>query len=346
MDELKKLRERIDWLDTQIASLLNERMRAVDQIGKVKRVQHQEVTDTSREQNVLTQVEMIIQHPTLKSNIAHIYQEIMHESKITQQFFQHPTQPFRRIGIIGLGLIGGSICKGIKMKDSSIEIGSLKYESDDYSLALEGGWVDHVYSSMKELIQNSELLILATPLSTMIGFAEEIKLHSDPLKKLIVIDVASVKGTIIEAFEKLSSDQIEYIGTHPMAGKEKGGFANSHATLFVSWPWIVVPHKKNSPEAIDSISQFIHFLGAELISLDAETHDKQTALVSHLPSLLAKSYFDFVNSIDQPSIKIAGPGFKSFTRLAHDNPEMRSEIIEYNKQVIRSYLEQWLEGLK
>ena len=155
MDSLQKLRDRIDWLDTQIASLLNERMRAADQIGKIKRTLNQDVVDQSREIGVVNHVQALIQHPVLKANIANIYREIFQESRTAQQFFQHLQQPFRSIGIIGLGLMGGSICKGIKTKDSSIKISTLLHESEDDSLAKSEGWVDHVYSTLRELIQNS-----------------------------------------------------------------------------------------------------------------------------------------------------------------------------------------------
>jgi len=345
MDRLKKLRDRIDWLDTQIASLLNERMRAADQVGKIKKIIQQDVADQSREMSILYQLETIIQHPILKANISNIYREIMQESRTAQQFFQHLSQPFRRIGIIGMGLMGGSICKGIKTKDSSIEIGTIMHQSEDNFLTETGGWIDQLYSTIGELIQNSELIILASPISTIIQLAKEIKLNSIYLEKLIVIDIASVKGEIVATFEKLSCKNIEYISTHPMAGKENGGFTNSQATLFVNRPWIVVPHKENSPSGIESIKELILFLGSKPICLEAKVHDNQAALISHLPSILSKSYFDFVNSIDPESLMISGPGFQSFTRLAHDNHEMRGEIAKYNQQVIHDYLDQWLEFL-
>lgn len=345
MHRLKKLRDRIDWLDTQIASLLNERMRAADQVGKIKRIIQQDVTDQSREMSVLNQVEMIIQHPILKANISNIYREIMQESRTAQQFFQHLSQPFRRIGIIGMGLMGGSICKGIKTKDSSIEIGTLMNESEDNFLAKTGGWVDQVYSTIGDLIQNSELIILASPICTIIEWAKEIKLNSVHLEKLIVIDIASVKEEMTATFEKLSRKNIEYISTHPMAGKENGGFKNSQATLFVNRPWVLVPHKENSSSGIESIKELILFLGSKPICLEAKVHDRQAALISHLPSILSKSYFDFVNSIDPESLLISGPGFQTFTRLAHDNKERRAEIAKHNQQVIHDYLDQWLEFL-
>jgi len=346
MDRLNKLRERIDWLDAQIASLLNERMMAADQVGKIKQTEDQEVRDPSREMNVLNQVQMLVQHPTLKANIANIYQEIMQEARTAQQFFRHLSQPFRTIGIIGLGLMGGSICKALKTKDSSIEIATITHLSEDDSLARQGGWIDKEYSTVADLAQNCELIILATPISKILGLAEEIKRSAQTLTKLVVIDIASVKQEIAETFEKLSCDEIDYVPTHPMAGKEKGGFANSQATLFVNRPWIVVPHKNHRSETLDHIQELIQFLGSKPISLEAKVHDQQTALVSHIPSILSKSYLDFINSIDPESLKISGPGFESFTRLAYGNAQMRAEICACNHEAIENYLTQWIEFLK
>lgn len=345
MDKLKKLRERIDWLDTQIASLLNERMRATDQVGKIKRNNQIVVTDQSREKIVLDRVEEMVQHPVLKANIANIYSEIMQESKIAQQFFQFLSIPFRRIGIIGLGLMGGSICKGIKLKDHGIEIGTVKLSMEDHAMAVEGGWIDREYDTLEQLTAHSELIILASPLSTVIPFAEEIKRAYRGPKKLLVMDIASAKGEIAEAFETLSCGKVEYFATHPMAGREKSGFSNSKATLFVHRPWVIVPHAKNEADHLDKVKEIVRFLGSEPICMEAALHDKRAALISHLPSILSKLYLDFVNETDPESVKIAGPGFQSFTRLGNEREEKREEFVKHNQQAIQQFLDQWLEKI-
>lgn len=342
MDILKKLRDRIDWLDSQIAFLLNERMQASDEVGKFKRKNQQVVEDPAREKCILHQVETLVQHPILKADISYIYKKIIQESRIAQQLFQCLSQPFRRIGIIGVGLMGGSILKALKTKDASIEVRTLAHPCKEDSLACEEEWISQTSESISDLIQNSDLIILASPISTIIPLAEEIKQHADPIKKLIVMDIASVKGGIVEAFEKLSNEHIEFIGTHPMAGKEKSGFANSQATLFVSRPWVITPHQNNLFYEIEKIKELIRYLGAEPICLEANVHDQQAALVSHLPTILSKSYFDFVNAVDPASLSISGPGFQAFTRLAHDNQEMRTEICSHNKKAIQDFLDQWL----
>ena len=273
MEQLTKLRERIDWLDSQIATLLNERMRATDQVGRIKRMHQSVVTDPTREKVVLKNVAEIVQHPVLKANIGNIYEEIMQESKIAQQFYQSLDFPFRRIGIIGLGLMGGSICKGIKMKDPTIEIRTMKLAAEDNILANEGGWIDHEHATLQELIGEVELIILATPLSSVIPLAEQIKQTCSGSKELIVIDIASVKQEITSAFERLSCQQVEYLATHPMAGKEKRGFSNSQPTLFVNRPWVIVPHRHNHAETVEKMTEVVRFLGAEPVRLEADVHD-------------------------------------------------------------------------
>lgn len=345
MDELKKLRERIDWLDEQIASLLNERMRASDHVGRIKKATNQEVADPLREKYVLNHVETQVQHPTLKSNIANIYREIMQESKIAQRFFQQYSQPFHRIGVIGLGLIGGSICKGIKTKSPSVLIASLEHHSEDVFLAAESGWIDQIYSSIEEFISNCELIILASPISSVISLAKEIKRHGSFSQKKVVIDVASVKQDIVTVFEDLCCETMEFFGTHPMAGRENSGFSNSQATLFVNRPWVMVPHQKNTSSTQENIEEFIRYLGAEPVILEAKIHDQQAALVSHIPAILSRSYYGFVKATNPDSLNVSGPGFQDFTRLARDNVNMHREINTNNQAIIDKYLKEWLKYL-
>lgn len=339
MDEIQKVRDRIDWLDSQIAVMLNERMRAVDQIGKLKKDSGQPVLDDSRERNVLDSALSSTYHPILKDCIEDIYQEITKAARKSQQFYRHTSQPFRCIGFIGLGLIGGSICKALKTKDPSLKISAMTTSENDLAIAIEGRWIDSAAASVAELISQCELVIIATPLSFVIPIAEEIKKCG---KNILVMDVASVKEPIVDVFECLSGNGIEFIGTHPMAGKESQGFINSEATLFTRKPWIVCPHQLHTDHALQAITDLIHYLGGMPLSLESSVHDHWAALVSHLPMNMAKQYSEFVKSMDPECLSIAGPGFHSFTRLAQDNPIMRKEIASMNKAAIQSYRNQWL----
>lgn len=346
MELLKKVRDRIDWLDSQIAFLLNERMRAADQVGKIKQTDERLVHDPSRETEVLQQVETIVQHPILKADIARVYETIFRESKISQQFYRVPTCPFRRVGIVGIGLIGGSICKGLKTKDPSIEISALMHPSIDVREAKEGHWIDRVCETLEEFVCDVDIVLLSSPISTIVPHAEEIAKAVALDKKLIVADVASVKRMIVSAFEHLTCPNVEFVGTHPLSGKETSGFVSSQPTLFVGNPWVVVPHRHNTADCLEKIHSLIAFLGSNPVRLEPEVHDRWVALISHLPMVLSKGYFDFVNSIDPDSTTIAGPGFKSFCRLAHDNPQLREEILTWNQEFITEYLDQWVVQLQ
>ncbi len=345
MENLTSLRDRLDQIDAQITSLLDERMTMVGQIGQVKYQHNLPLTDKGREGTIVERAEMQVQHPVLKESIGIIFQAIIEGSKISQQFFKYPASPFRRVGIIGLGLMGGSICKAIKLKDPTIEIATMVHSSEDYVLAIENGCIDRSCDTLVELMEYSEVIILASPISSVVPLAEEIQRHRYNARKLLVIDIASVKENIVEAFEKLSDARVEFVGTHPMAGTEKRGFANGQATLFVGRPWVVVPHGKNCIQALQQTKAFIRFLGAEPLDLDADVHDQRAALVSHIPGILSKSVWRLVQAADPASLEMAGPGFHSFTRLAHGNREMRAEIEMFNQKFIRSYLDCLIDQL-
>jgi prephenate dehydrogenase len=250
------------------------------------------------------------------------------------------------IGIIGMGLIGGSVAKALKKRDPKCVIASLEREDSDLKTAVSEKTVDRLFASWEELLKWSDLIILASPLSTLAPLAKEIAQRCPEEKKLLVIDVGSVKSAVFPAFEELTTDHLEFLSTHPMAGKEKWGYENSDGALFQDCQWILCPHAKNRQSTLKTLHEWIEFLGARPIVIDPKTHDEQTALISHLPALLSRLLLKFVEQTDKESLKIAGPGFKSMTRLAHDNPQMHSEIAQFNKQALSKQLALWLEFIK
>lgn len=191
--------------------------------------------------------------------------------------------------------------------------------------------------TLKALANEVDLLIIASPLSTIIPIAKKIKTDHP----LLVIDVGSVKGSIVKEFEKLTKDSIEFLSTHPMAGTEKTGFDASSPDLFQDAPWIITPHKKNKAK----IETFIRELGAKPIRMSAKEHDEKAALISHLPIILSKALWDFVQKKDPKSIQIAGPSFKSMTRPAHGNEKLHNDILKFNKTQINSLLNQFIKKL-
>lgn len=343
MNTLKELRQQVDKIDEQIVALLSERMLATDQIGTLK--EGLDIVDHGREKTVFAQVANQVHHPVLKSHIIHIYETILQGSKMAQQFFQYKILPFKQVGVIGLGLIGGSICKGLKEKNPLIEIVTLKHPEDNHAEALAEKHVDKEYESLEDVVAHAELVILASPISTIIPYAKKIKDCAGESKQLLVIDVASVKGAITESFEELSSDKIEFLGSHPMSGKERSGFNQSEPMLFVGKPWMITPHSKTTDEAVEVTKSLIRFLGSEPKMIDAQEHDQKIALVSHLPMILSACYLDFVRNMDPNSLTLSGPGFASFTRLGVEKNRLLAEIVDNNHDHIIDYLRFFIKQL-
>jgi prephenate dehydrogenase/chorismate mutase len=345
MENLKLLRQRLDEIDFQIVKLLNKRMELADEIAEWKTQHQTPITDLEREMEVMTHVHEEVKNPVLNDFIDNIYKQIIDCAKASQSLRKRHTLPFFDIGIIGLGLIGGSIAKSIKAKQPSIRLYALDFP--DAHEAIQSRLIDKTFSTLCELADHCDLIVLATPISTIIPIAQQISEASNQLKRpLLVIDIASVKGKIVDCFETLTSSFVEYLSTHPMAGSEKSGFKNSVSSLFVNAPWVIVPHKKNHEHRIDQTRSFIEFLGAAPCLLNAQIHDKRAALISHLPGQISQNIFNFVKQIDPESLEMAGPGFKSMTRLAHSNPLLRSEIASANAANIKYYLNEWLKYIQ
>ena len=251
--------------------------------------------------------------------------------------------PLNKIGIIGLGLIGGSIAKSLKRQNRFTEIASLERPCRDLQGAIDQKAVDKVFKNWGDLLLWSDIIILASPLSPLSALAEEIVHYCPKDKQLLVIDVGSVKKAVFPAFETLTNENIEFLSTHPMAGKERWGFAHSDASLFDGCCWILSPHCKNRSESLQKVSSLIESLGARACVLSPQKHDEQVALISHLPALVSRFLLQYVQIKDPDALKIAGPGFESMTRLAKDNPMLQNEIYSLNKEELAKQMHQWLE---
>lgn len=345
MKTLEELRAELDAFDTALVSLLDKRLQIVDQIAEWKRGHHHLIEDPEREHKVLAHVKEAATHLVLKEMIEEIYQPIIKCCKVSQMLSCTSASPFAKIGIIGLGLIGGSIIKTIKAKAPHIEISSLLYDSPDLEPARASHLVDRWEKELDQLCKHADLIILAVPPKDVTAYASKIGKMAFQDSSLIVIDVAGVKGSIVRMFERFASPILEFVGTHPMSGKETSGFSHSSSILFAGAPWIITPHAKNTSEALDQVSHFLAFLGANPIRLDAETHDECAALVSQLPGLISEKLYQFVKQSREESLSLAGPGFKSMTRLAHDNPDLRQEVIREN-QSMQGLLKKWIAFLQ
>lgn len=347
MKDLTTLRTEIDELDWQIAHLLNKRMELTDAVGVIKKEQELDFEDKGREKEVIERVKNEITHPILSEGIEEIYQQLIEIVKINHILVKKKQPlPFKRMGVIGLGIIGGSMVRGLKAVDPNVEIFTTSRKSRSTALAQEQGYIDGTYDTIQDLTRNVELIILACPIGNVLEIAREIAATTGLKKKVIVIDVASIKKEIGREFESLTTEQVEFLPTHPMAGSDQEGFAHSKGTMFVRQPWVVCPHSKSKDETVQKIKKLISTLGPRIMDVPADDHDSYIASSSHLVFLLSTYIFAFMHENKYKAMMLSGTGFEKITRLASGNPLMHAQIYNGNyKNTVRER-EEFIQFLK
>ncbi|MBI5152379.1 bifunctional chorismate mutase/prephenate dehydrogenase [Candidatus Peregrinibacteria bacterium] len=343
---MRHLRKIIDKLDKQIIHLIEKRVKTTEEIAEIKNRINTPLTDLKREEEVLRKIQNLAKSPMVKESLQSIYGSLFELSKVLRIFMRQKRLPFNKIGIIGMGLIGGSIARILKAKNPKIMISAVKRKSKNNFLAKKTGILDKEFDNFSELTENADLIILAAPIKKIIPLAKKIK-NSCALKKgkLIVIDISSVKRKITAAFEKMTDEKIEFVSTHPMAGSEKSGFKDSKISLFIDRPWIIVQHGKNSKSALEDISKLILFLGGNLRAMSAAEHDKLIAKISHLPFMLSCMLFSFIQN-SKNAFDFSGPGLQSIVRLAAGNADMHEQIFNSNGKNIKKELRLFSQFIK
>ena len=218
---------------------------------------------------------------------------------------------FMKIGIIGLGLIGGSIFKDIK---------KLGYEVIAISKSQTG---ENIYKDYS-LLKNCNLVFVCTPMNKTIEVLD--KLEKILPSETIVTDVCSLKKFVCN-----KQRPYNFIPSHPMAGTEKQGYENSFEGLFKGSKWIITSQNPKKEILVNIIKQ----LGAEPIFTTPEEHDNAVALISHMPMLISQAIFKTAQS-NELAMKIASSGFRDMTRLAMSNTEMANDMVTMNSENIEN----------
>lgn len=237
----------------------------------------------------------------------------------------------KTIAVIGLGLIGGSILKGLKDKGFELLGIARRKETIDQALAEN---IINKGSTGIELACKADLIFVCTPINKTI---ETINLLSSKVKpETIITDVASLKGEILDFINTIQSP-VRFIGGHPMAGTENKGLDASSENLFEEAKWVLTPSKWSNQEDLIKLSSVIEKLGAKIVITDPIQHDKAVALISHMPLFLSQSLFGMVKAypdkdISELALTLASSGFRDMTRLATTNPELSKDMLIQNKE--------------
>lgn len=230
--------------------------------------------------------------------------------------------PFSRVHIVGTGLLGTSI--GLALSHQGVSVSLDDTSPSALALAVDYG-AGHKPSSDDEAPQ---LVIVATPPDVV---AEVVisSLHAFP--QALVIDVASVKAQIQESLSAALSDSTRYLGTHPMAGRERGGAVSARSDLFVARPWVICEGDSDSSAAMEA---FVRSLGAIPLRMSAVEHDEAVAVVSHLPQLVASLTASRLTGSPPSTLSLAGAGLRDVTRIAASDPALWVQILSANAPAI------------
>jgi len=247
---------------------------------------------------------------------------------------------FNKVVIIGTGLIGGSLGLALKKQRLAGRVIGLSRRQKNAKLAKKIGAIDIIGSSL-EAVEGADLVILATPVNTIIELAPKI------VKKLkkgcIVIDVGSTKERIVS---KLSALIPNFVGCHPLAGSEKKGIVNLQENIFKGSICIITPALKINHAVLNKIKLFWKKLGAKVVILSPKKHDQVLAFTSHLPHAVA---FSLISAIPDKFLKISSSGLKDITRISGSDELLWSQIFLSNRENLLAAVSSFqakLSGLK
>ncbi len=248
------------------------------------------------------------------------------------------------IGFIGLGLIGGSIAKGIRHNHPDYTLIAYDYNYKSIEEALKDGTLNFGLKELGEEFSVCDIIYLCMPVSFNVEYISKIK----PLLKdtCILTDVGSVKAPIHEEIISLGMEKV-FIGGHPMAGSEKTGYENATDHLLENAYYALTPSSQTSKEALERLEKLTSSIGALPIVLDPFEHDYVVAAISHLPHIIASSLVNIVKQSKSEDImkNMAAGGFKDITRIASASPVIWQQICLANKENIVKVMDNFIHYL-
>jgi prephenate dehydrogenase len=287
---------------------------------------------------------------------------------------------FKKIAIIGLGLIGGSLAKAIQEKTCISDVTAIINRANYIDEAVTSGVITRGFRDLNEYVYDADIVFLCTPVEISLNYIEKLLPKMKPGS--IITDVGSTKGLIMKAvkdlysaymktigFSKNNDDLPIFIGGHPMAGSEKSGYMATNPHLFENAYYVLTPMNNfkldeiasdksisstsfislNSLNSLNSLVKLVSDLGAIPVVIDAEEHDNLTGCISHVPHVIASALVNLAKNretTDEKLKMLAAGGFKDITRIASSDPTLWEGIVRNNKKHVIEILSEFIENLK
>ena len=261
---------------------------------------------------------------------------------------QHTTQPdqvFRRIAVVGFGLVGASFAAAVRAAYPDTRVLSVDIDERTLAEAVERGWAtdgalpdDPAFERF--VGDGCDLVVLATPVGAAERYFEDLARWD---YRGIVTDTASTKARITALAERVLPHPENFVPGHPMAGSEVNGIEGARPDLFKGAHWILCPDADTPAEHFPRLHELVTSIGARVIALPREDHDEAVAVVSHVPHIMASSLVQLASrhADDQQALmRLAAGGFKDSTRIAAGSPELWCGIAFDNKDALSDGLDE------
>jgi cyclohexadieny/prephenate dehydrogenase len=256
-------------------------------------------------------------------------------------------EPFNKVALIGLGLIGSSLSHVMRREGLARTISGYARSQLTRERAVELGLCDEVHDSAAAAVEGADLVILCSPVGTYGRIAQEIAPVLQP--GCILSDVGSVKKAVVADVEPHVPAGVHFIPGHPIAGTEQSGPDAGFASLFENKWCILTPSAQVDPAMVERLSGFWRACGSEVDLMDPEHHDMVLAITSHLPHLIAYNIVGTAADLEEVTssevIKYSAGGFRDFTRIAASDPVMWRDVFLTNKDAVLEMLGRFSEDL-
>ena len=250
--------------------------------------------------------------------------------------------PFHNIGIVGFGLIGGSIALAVRERWPSARITAVDRQSV-LAHAAGSGAIDRGAQNVSDLA-SSDLVVLAAPVEQNVRLLPDVASHLNG--GAVITDVGGTKRDILHVARGLSV-RSSFVGGHPIGGAEHGGFAFARADLFRGRPWILTPDGGVPAQTVERVVGFVQSLGAKATTMGAEEHDRLMAFLSHLPQLTVSALMEVVGDAAASSgLRLAGRGLVDSTRLASSPADVWRDVCASNAADIAVALDKLIARLQ
>ncbi len=232
--------------------------------------------------------------------------------------------------ILAPGLLGASLGMAARHYSLTGRIHVWARRAESRESCRTSAWCDAVFADPAEAVRGSDLVIVCTPVDTIVGMVREIAANLEA--GALVTDVGSTKSRICRLAARSVPGGVHFIGSHPMAGSEKSGMRHASESLFLQRACLVTPLEDTPAEPVDALVRFWKALGMEVTTVSPEVHDEIVANISHLPHLLASTLCLYLSRQPPAWQAYSGNGLRDTTRIAAGSSEIWRSIFEENKE--------------